>query len=83
GTRLIPMTMARIWGGRVRVPSIFGKHFDNVPKIAGPRQITLLEEEKVMAYYGGFSLDAREARAVPQLAWGVAGGPPCHMMIFR
>ncbi|MEX0280174.1 MAG: photosynthetic reaction center subunit H [Arenibacterium sp.] len=68
GKRLIPMTMARIWGGRVRVRSIFGKHFDNVPKVVGARQITLLEEEKIMAYYGGGTLYASEERTEPQLA---------------
>jgi photosynthetic reaction center H subunit len=68
GKRLIPMTMARIWGGRVRVRSIFGKHFDAVPKVAAKRQITLLEEEKIMAYYGGGTLYASESRIEPQLA---------------
>ena len=68
GKRLIPMTMARIWMGRVQVRSIFGKHFNAVPGHAKPAEITLLEEEKIMAYYGGGLLYASEERLDPQLA---------------
>lgn len=67
GKRLVPITMTRIWGGHVKVRSIFGKHFASVPKHASPRQITLLEEEKISAYYAGGTLYASEDRLEPQI----------------
>ncbi|MEM1361718.1 MAG: photosynthetic reaction center subunit H [Pseudomonadota bacterium] len=65
GKRMIPITMLRIKRDRVEVVSIFGKHFAGVPQIASPRQITLLEEEKVCAYYAGGCLYASERRTEP------------------
>ena len=62
GRRLVPMTMARIWGENVRVKSIFGKHFAGVPATASPNQVTLLEEEKISAYYAGGTLYASPER---------------------
>jgi photosynthetic reaction center H subunit len=59
------MTMSRIWGGRVKINAIYGKHFANVPSIASPTQITLLEEEKICAYYGGGFLYADPSRQEP------------------
>ena len=67
GKRLVPMTMARIWGGKVKINAIYGKHFATVPTIASSTQITLLEEEKVSAYYGGGHLYADISRQEPQL----------------
>jgi photosynthetic reaction center H subunit len=67
GTRLVPMTMARIWTGQCKISSIYGKHFAAVPQLASSTQITLLEEEKVSAYYGGGHLYADEKRLEPQL----------------
>ena len=61
------MTFSKIKSDRVRVRSIFGKHFAGVPQHASPRQVTLLEEEKISAYYGGGVLYASEARLEPQL----------------
>ena len=37
----------------VRVASLNAAQFDDVPVTANPSQITLLEEDKVQAYYGG------------------------------
>ena len=34
GKRLVPLTLARIWGGKVKINSIYGKHFATVPTIA-------------------------------------------------
>lgn len=65
--RLVPLTMARIHSDRVKVRSIFGKHFAGVPQHASPRQVTLLEEDKICAYYAGGTLYASEARLEPQL----------------
>jgi len=67
GSRLVPMTFARIKSDRVRVRSIFARHFAGVPQHASPRQVTLLEEEKIAGYYGGGTLYASDARLEPQL----------------
>jgi photosynthetic reaction center H subunit len=67
GTRLVPLTMARIWSNRVKVHSIFAEHVKDVPQIANPDQVTLLEEEKISAYYAGGTLYASEARQEPQI----------------
>ncbi len=67
GTRLVPMTLARIHSNRVAIKSIFGKHFNDVPKHKSDNQVTLLEEEKISAYYAGGTLYASSARFEPQL----------------
>jgi photosynthetic reaction center H subunit len=53
--------------GPVRVNSIKGEHFANVPGTASPDVVTLLEEEKIQAYYGGGYLYADPARQEPLL----------------
>ncbi|ABG29868.1 photosynthetic reaction center subunit H [Roseobacter denitrificans] len=58
GTRLVPMTFANIKSNRVNIAALYGEHFANVPTIASPRQITLLEEDKIAGYYGGGKLYA-------------------------
>ncbi len=67
GSRLVPMTFARIGSDRVKIKSIFGKHFATVPTIASPRQVTMLEEEKISGYYGGGTLYADASRQEPQI----------------
>ena len=67
GTRLVPMTLARIHANRVAVKSIFGKHFNDVPRHRNANQVTLLEEDKISAYYGGGTLFASAERQEPQL----------------
>ncbi|QIE42245.1 photosynthetic reaction center subunit H [Meridianimarinicoccus aquatilis] len=67
GKRLVPMTFAKITSEVVRIHAIFGTHFAAVPKTASPRQVTLLEEDKISAYYGGGKLYASDARLEPQL----------------
>lgn len=67
GNRLVPMTMVRISRGRVLIRSIYAEHFDDVPTIKSGTQITLLEEEKVSAYYGGGYLYASQKRFDPQI----------------
>jgi len=49
--------------GQVDVVSITSQQFAAVPMTADPHQVTLLEEERVMAYYGGGYLYATEDRA--------------------
>ncbi len=67
GTRLVPLTLARIMSTHVQIHSIYGKHFDGVPKHASPRQVTKLEEDKISAYYGGGKLYADIRRQEPKL----------------
>ena len=66
-TRLIPINFCKISDDRVTVRSIYSAHFADVPTIANNGQITLLEEEKIMAYYGGGTLYADPARSEPKL----------------
>ncbi|MEJ6396654.1 photosynthetic reaction center subunit H [Yoonia sp. 208BN28-4] len=64
-TCLIPMNFAKIGTDRVVVRSIYGEHFAAVPKIKGTDEVTLLEEEKIMAYFGGGTLYADKNRIDP------------------
>ena len=65
GARLIPMQLARIKKDRVKVLSIQGHHFENVPKTASPVQVTLLEEDKICGYYAGGKLYGNKSRIGP------------------
>ncbi|MEL6486109.1 MAG: photosynthetic reaction center subunit H [Pseudomonadota bacterium] len=51
----------------VQIDAITKDHFDDVPGIAAPGQITRLEEDKIMAYYGGGYMYATPERAEPVL----------------
>jgi photosynthetic reaction center H subunit len=62
---LLPVNFARITGGKVQVKSLYGKHFAGVPRTKHPDQVTSLEEDKVMAYYGGGSFYADPERQEP------------------
>jgi photosynthetic reaction center H subunit len=64
---LLPMNFARVQQRAVRVASILGHQFADVPGIKSTEQVTLLEEEKVMAYYGAGTLYATPQRAEPLL----------------
>lgn len=66
---LLPITFAKIDGSRrrVAVKSILGAQFATVPGLANPDQVSLLEEDKITAYYGGGNLYATPARAEPFL----------------
>jgi photosynthetic reaction center H subunit len=67
---LVPMNFARIGSGRnaeVKVRSIFAKHFADVPGTKRPDAVTLMEEERIMAYYGAGTLYASPERAEPLL----------------
>jgi photosynthetic reaction center H subunit len=50
---LLPIAFARISGRRkqVKVKEIMGRHFADVPKLKNPDQVTLLEEDRISAYY--------------------------------
>ena len=66
---LLPMTMALIHKarGHVIVDAITAAQFADVPKIARPDQVTLYEEERIVAYYGGGFLYAVPSRSEPIL----------------
>jgi photosynthetic reaction center H subunit len=49
----------------VKVRSILGSQFADVPTTKNPDLVTLLEEEKIMAYYGAGTLYATAARQEP------------------
>ena len=70
GTRkvLVPMNFARVKGGKdahVKVEALLAGHYANVPGTKSPDQITLLEEEKICAYFGGGTLYATPERQEP------------------
>ncbi len=66
-TVLLPMGFARIKPRFVQVDSITGAQFASVPLTRSGEQITMLEEEKVMAYYGAGTLYATAGRSEPLL----------------
>lgn len=64
-TVLLPINFSRIGKQEISVKSILSTQFAHVPTTKHPEQITLLEEEKVMAYYGGGTLYATPERQEP------------------
>ena len=62
---LTPMPFARIRATEVVVNSILSSQFGQVPPLRHADQITLLEEEKVAAYYGAGTLYATPKRQEP------------------
>ncbi len=64
---LLPMNFARVLDHRIAVRSILGGQFARVPGTRHAEQVTLLEEEKIMAYYGAGTLYATPQRQEPLL----------------
>jgi len=66
---LLPITFAKINGRkrRIAVKSILAAQFETVPGLASPDQVTLLEEDRITAYYSSGHLYATPARAEPFL----------------
>lgn len=64
---LLPMNFTRVGSGRVAVRSILASQFAQVPGTRNPDAVTLLEEDKIMAYYGGGTLYATPKRQEPLL----------------
>jgi photosynthetic reaction center H subunit len=62
---LLPMTFARVKKDGAHVQAILSHQFANVPKTKSDQQITLLEEEKITAYYGAGTLYATPERQEP------------------
>ena len=66
---LVPMTFLTISDSKrqVKVRAILTKHFADVPALANPEQITKLEEDKIVGYYGAGTLYATAERSEPLL----------------
>ena len=66
-TVLLPMNFVRVnrKARNLKVNAIMGRHFINVPRLAQPNQVTLLEEDRISAYYAGGTLYAKADRADP------------------
>lgn len=66
---LLPTTFAKVDGrrGRVVVSAIYADNFAGVPQTKSAEQVTLLEEDKIAAYYGAGLLYAHPGRAEPLL----------------
>lgn len=69
GTVLVPMTFATVSRSRneIQVPAVYGNQFANAPRLGNPDQISMLEEDKVCAYYGAGTLYADPKRQEPLL----------------
>jgi len=65
GTATLPMTMCRVKARDVRVDAVNAAQFFGSPQLRTPDQITLLEEEKVQAYFGAGYLWATPERSEP------------------
>ncbi|WP_273456261.1 photosynthetic reaction center subunit H [Nevskia ramosa] len=65
---LLPANFAKVQGsGAIKVASILGQHFAEVPRTKQAQQITLLEEDVISAYYGAGTLYATPDRLGPLL----------------
>ena len=65
---LMPMNFARVKKtGEVIAKSVCGRHFADAPGTANPDFVTLQEEDKISAYFGGGYLYALEERTEPVL----------------
>jgi photosynthetic reaction center H subunit len=66
---LLPLPFAKIDGrrGRVRVNAILGSQFAAVPTTRSPDQVTKLEEDRIVGYFGAGALYATPQRQEPML----------------
>ena len=64
---LLPVNFSRITHTQVTVRSILASQFAQVPATRHPDAVTLLEEDKIMGYYGGGTLYATHERQEPLL----------------
>ncbi len=67
GSKMVPFGFADIdkEAGNIRVNALYANQFANVPGIASPDQITMLEEDKIMGYFGGGLMFADDKRGEP------------------
>lgn len=66
-TVLVPMTMSRVWEGKVYCDAINAADYAQVPALESETQITRYEEERIVAYFGGGYLYANREREEPCL----------------
>jgi photosynthetic reaction center H subunit len=66
---LVPMPFALIdkRRGEIEVEAILASQFAGVPRTKSPDEVTLREEDRICAYYGGGTLYATPARVEPLL----------------
>jgi photosynthetic reaction center H subunit len=64
-TVLLPVNFSRIGKQNIQVQAILADQFAGVPKTKHPEEVTLLEEEKIMAYFGAGTLYATPDRQEP------------------
>lgn len=62
---LVPMNFARVERGRVRVSALLGAQLASVPRTKNADSVTLLEEERIMAFFGAGTLYATADRQEP------------------
>jgi len=69
GRVLLPITFCTwdVTNKTIRVKAIKGAHFADVPKTRASNQVTLLEEDRIQAYYAGGYLYADPSRLEPGL----------------
>lgn len=69
GRRLVPVGMLRLLSEsrEVAVYALRSGHFGSVPALKSPDQVTLLEEDKICAYYAAGRLYAEPSRLGPVL----------------
>ncbi|MBM3616071.1 MAG: photosynthetic reaction center subunit H [Alphaproteobacteria bacterium] len=60
--KLVPKPMVKIQADRVRINSLSSDLFEGVPATKSQTEVTLLEEEKISAYYAGGTLYAADKR---------------------
>ena len=67
--KLVPMPMVKIWKDRVRINSLSSDLFEGVPATKSATEVTLLEEDKISAYYAGGTLYAQNKRKGGPESW--------------
>jgi photosynthetic reaction center H subunit len=60
--KLVPVPMVKIQADRVRINSLSSDLFEGVPATKSQTEVTLLEEEKISAYYAGGTMYAASKR---------------------
>ncbi len=64
---LLPLNFSKVGRRDVRVNAILGHQFADVPSLRNADQITLLEEDRIVGYYGAGTLYAEPSRTEPLL----------------
>lgn len=65
GPLLVPMALSKLVGETVKVKALLAAQFANAPRISSAESVTLLEEDRIYAYFAGGHLYATPARAEP------------------